>query len=149
MGIMSNDQDLDNLNWSDIAIGDYLAAIDVGTGTTVTIAGASVQELQTEKGKSKKVVIELRDHKAWVCCKTNRLCLEAMFGAGIANCYGKRVVLYSAEVAVGREKKKGIRIKGSPDLTKDVPVTIKLPQRGAFTVVMKATGGNREPGAEG
>jgi hypothetical protein len=63
--------------------------------------------------------------KKLVTCKTNGICLKAMFGRSLADWIGKRIFI-QAEVWNGKDC---IRISGSPDIENEFDVEIKLPKR--------------------
>jgi hypothetical protein len=131
------------MNWKLMFKGDYMAAIEFGNRQFGgEIASVKLCKLEGDDGRQKEkgVVYFKGNDKGWVLCKTNAMCLAAMFGEDTTTWVGKRVTLYATMVSVGKEKQPGIRVKGSPDLTKPIPVTIKLPRKKAFTVTMQPTG---------
>jgi hypothetical protein len=131
------------MNWEAMFSSNYLKAVDFGTRVfSGTIAEVRPCKMEDDKGqeKSKGVVFFEGEEKGWVLCKTNAACLAAMFGPETNGWIGKRVTLFSAMVSVGKEKKPGIRVRGSADLTAPMPVEIKLPRRKAFTMTMQPTG---------
>ena len=68
-------------------------------------------------------------------CKTNLLCLAAMFGPYYDDWEGKRVTLYA-----GKWKgEPAPRIWGSPDIDHDFAVTINLKRRKPFAMTMHRT----------
>ncbi len=123
--------------------GDYLAAAEFGdrlfTGKIVRVAPVSVEE-DDGKTKRKPVVFFEGNPRGWMLCKTNAMCLSAMFGEAVEGWVGKSVTLFAAMVKVGKGKEPGIRVKGSSDLTVAVPATIKLPRRKPFTMQLIPTG---------
>jgi hypothetical protein len=126
---------------------NYLAAIEFGTRQfTAKIDSVRKVKLEGENGEQKdKGVVFFEGHeKGWVLCKTNALCLAAMFGNDTDQWIGKRVTLYSTKVSVGKEMKDGIRVKGSPDLTAPVKATVKMPRKKPFDVTLVPTGA-KEP----
>lgn len=121
---------------------------------TLTIADVDVEELEGEKGKAIKAIISFEGKSAkWVVPKTNGLCLKAMFGKRLPDWVGKRVTLFKSRWG----SDDCIRVWGSPDITEDFDVDIKLPRRKTFTMTMHKTGNGaapdagemREPGMEG
>lgn len=65
-----------------------------------------------------------------VLCKTNALLISAMYGADYAGWTDKLVTLHFDEsVRFGKTKPGGIRVLGSPDLTRSMNVEIKRPRR--------------------
>ena len=78
--------------------------------------------------------------------RTNGACLKEMFGPRLADWIGKRVVLYPTTTKMPKPGKHGlsdepcIRVRGSPDIAADISFELRLPQRGAQMVALKATG---------
>jgi hypothetical protein len=132
------------MNWEAMFASDYIRAVDFGSrvfnGEISEVRLCKMEDEKTGKEKDKGVVFFKGQPKGWVLCKTNAICLAAMFGPETTGWAGKRVTLFSAEVSVGKEKKPGIRVRGSPDLPKPLAVEIKLPRKKAFTMKMQVTG---------
>jgi hypothetical protein len=111
----------------------------LGKKPTVTITAVEHEELADDKGPEgatkTKVVISFKETpKKLVTCKTNGICLKAMFGRKVTDWIGKRVQL-QAEVWNGKDC---IRFHGSPDIERDMDVEIALPRRRPFKKTMKA-----------
>lgn len=124
--------------------GDYIAATEFnGKTPNLTIDHVKVVNLEGDDGKTKaKPVVYFREVKrGWVLCKTTALALAAMFTPETDTWTGKRVTLFAENVQVGRERKPGIRVKGSPDLTASITFTLKLPKKKAQTVRLLKTDG--------
>jgi hypothetical protein len=132
------------MNWEAMFTSDYMKAIEFGSrvfsGEIAEVRICKLEDEKTGKPKDKGVVFFKGQEKGWVLCKTNAMCLAAMFGPETDGWTGKHVTLFSAMVMVGKERKPGIRVKGSSDLTEPVPVEIKLPRRKLFTMQMEVTG---------
>jgi hypothetical protein len=136
------------MKWQAMFRGDYVTAAEMGDARpTLTIAGAKVVRLAGEDGREKdKGVVTFREtDRGWVICKTVAACLGAMFGDETDGWVGKRVTLYATEVAVGREKKLGIRVVGSPDLAKPVEAEIRLPRKRPFKMKLIPTAAGPAP----
>lgn len=138
--------------------GAYIQAVEFGgKAPTMTIRGLDVVDLEDDNGKPKpKGVIWFREtDRGWVLNRTNAQCLAAMFGDETDGWIGKRVTLVSEIVSVGREKKPGIRVKGSPEIDRTITAMIKLPRRKPFPRKLVPTGAaptntaEREPGDDG
>lgn len=124
--------------------GQYLAAAEFGGRVpTFTMKGVKLVALEGEDGKTKdRGVIHFQEtDRGLVLCKTNAICIAAMFGPDTDNWAGKRVTLFATDVQLGRERVPGIRVKGSPDIEKAVTVSVKLPKRKAFDMTLEKTGG--------
>lgn len=121
-----------------------------GKKVTLTIADVNIEELGMDAQKKIKGVISLREtQKQWVLNRTNGECLKAMFGRRVTDWVGKRVTLFPMEY----QGETAIRVWGSPELAADMTVTIALPRKRPFDMVMHATGGKKskpapEPVAE-
>lgn len=121
---------------------DYLAAVEFnGKHPTLTISGVKVVSLEDERGQKKgRPVVFFREVKrGWVLCKTTATCLAQMFTPETAAWDGKRVTLYSTEVQVGKERKPGIRVLGSPDIAKPISFDLKLPRKKPIRMTLKPT----------
>ena len=80
-------------NFDQLYPGRFIKAGELnGKKVTVTIRDVDLEELQGEDGKAKaKAIVYFREtEKALVACKTNGLCLKAMFGATLSDWVGKR-----------------------------------------------------------
>lgn len=128
--------------------GDFIAAVEFdGKQPTLTIDHVKVVDLEGEDGKVKsRPVVYFRETKrGWVLCKTTAQALAAMFGAETDAWTGKTVTLFSDMVQVGRERKPGIRVKGSPTLAKPVTFELRLPRKKPQKVTLVPTGKKAEP----
>jgi hypothetical protein len=76
--------------------------------------------------------------------KTNGLCLKAMFGDKLADWVGKRVTLFPSTW----NGEPAIRVWGSPDIEKDINVSIQLPRRKPIPMVMHKVEKKAEGGAQ-
>lgn len=130
------------MHWKSMFKGDYIAAVEFdGKSPTLTVAEVRMAKLEGEDGrqKDKGVVFFKETDRGWVLCKTNAMCLAAMFGDQVEGWTGKRVTLFATDVKVGPETKPGIRVKGSPDIDKTLNVEIKLPKRKPFQMQLAPT----------
>ena len=129
--------------------GLFIAAAEFdGRQPTFTIAEVKMHPVFDEKlnkERDKGTVWFKETDRGFVLCRTNGACLAALFGTDTREWVGKRVTLYATEVKFGRDTVLGIRIKGSPDLERDVLAEVKLPRRKAFTMRMVPTGKGGEP----
>ena len=127
-------------NYDQLYPGRFLKAGTLdGKKVTLTIESVKHEKLEGEKGLELKVVFSFvgKDMQL-VCCKTNALCIKAMFGNLVADWIGKKVTLYEGKVETPGPLKGQpcIRVWGSPEIAADLPVPIKLPKRKAFEMVM-------------
>lgn len=122
--------------------GDYIAAVEFeGKTPTMTIDHVQLVELEGEDGtkRTRPVVFFRETKRGWVMCRTTAMSVAAMFGAETDGWTGKRVMLFADEVQVGREKKPGIRVKGSPDIDHPVEFELRLPRKRPVKVVLQST----------
>lgn len=116
-----------------------------GRDITLKIKSVKVEVLEGDKGKETKGIIEFeKTPKQLVLNKTNGLCLRAMFGRDTAAWVGKCVTFYPAKIDFG-DTDIAIRVRGSPDIAKDMDAEIKLARKKARTVKMLKTGGQKAP----
>jgi hypothetical protein len=119
--------------------GRFLKAGELlGKKVTVTIRDVDLEGLVGDDGKEKqKAIVGLKEtDKSLVLCKTNGICLREMFGTELSGWVGKRVTIFP-DVWNGEP---AIRIWGSPDIKRDLDVTVTLPRRKPFRKTMHKTG---------
>ncbi len=110
-----------------------------GKDVTLTIASVAIEELEGDKGKEMKAIVAFREtKKALVLNKTNALCVRGMFGRETDAWIGKRVTFFPAPIDFG-DAEICIRVRGSPDLEKDMAIEVKLARKKAKTVTMVKT----------
>lgn len=131
------------MDWRAMFKSAYLTGVEFqGRELCVTMRDVITADLEGEDGKMKAKAIVLfsdMDDRGWVLCKTNAMCVAAMFGDDTDGWIGKRVTLYAELVQVGPTKKPGIRVRGSPDIKRVLDVSIKLPKKKAFTMRLRPT----------
>lgn len=117
----------------------------LGKKFTLTITDVELEELEDDKkGTKVRGIISFKETPKQLCLnRTNGEYLKAMFGRNIQEWRGKRVTLWPTTTTFGRERDKPcIRIWGSPDIARDLEVTIKLPKKGATIETMHKVGGD-------
>lgn len=126
-------------NFDQLYPGRFLKAGELkGRQVTLTIKEIRREELHGEKGPEMKATMVFEEtEKQLVACKTNGLCLKAMFGATLANWVGKRVTIFPTKWG-GDDC---IRVYGSPDIDKEFSLTITLPRKRPFEMVMHKIAG--------
>jgi hypothetical protein len=115
--------------------GRFLKAGQLGTGKpTVTIKSVDLDRLPSDKGgeETKGVITFAEMQYQLVLNKTNGLCLRAMFGREVARWIGRKITLYAGTW----NREPAVRIWGSPELTEEKSVTIKLPRRTPFQHIL-------------
>ena len=130
-------------NFDQLYPGRFLkAGILDGKKVTLTIANVQHEKLEGEKGTELKAIMSfVGKEMQLVLCKTNALCIKAMFGPILAEWRGKKVTFYEGKVEVPGPMKGQpcIRVWGSPEIQGDVSTPIKLPKRKAFDVLLHKT----------
>lgn len=106
----------------------------LGRKVTLTISDVELEGLLGEDGKEKaKAIISFAEsEKKLVTCKTNGICIKEMFGKSISEWIGKKVTIFP-DTWNGEPC---IRIWGSPDIARDMKVTVTLPRRRPFDKTM-------------
>lgn len=106
----------------------------LGKKVTLTIADVDLEDLEDNEGKKKaKATISFREtEKMLIACKTNGLCIKAMFGTKLADWIGKRVTIFP-DTWNGEPC---IRVWGSPDIEREMEVLVSLPRRRPFNKTM-------------
>lgn len=128
--------------------GRFIKAADLnGKDVTLKISAVVVDELVGDKGTEMKGLISFAGaKKQLVLNKTNGLCLKQMFGRETDAWVGKRVTIFPTTF----NDEPCIRIKGSPDIEKDISFELKLPRKAPKStrlVKTKAPGATVEPDA--
>jgi len=116
------------MDYSALFPGKYLKAgdlINAGGEATVTMKAVRVEEVADNSGgKKRKGIITFSDaKKEFVCNRTNAEALAAMFGRDIEHWGGHAITLHVEDV----NGEPGLRVKGSPELKKDLIFILKLP----------------------
>lgn len=128
--------------------GRFLKAGELlGRKVTLTMTSIDIEELEGEGGKKVKATITFKEtEKQLVCCKTNGICIKAMFGKTLAAWVGKRITIFPDTW----NDEPCIRVWGSPDLAEEIEVEVALPRRRPFKKTMHRTvkgGGGQAAGA--
>jgi len=126
-------------SYSTLFPGKYLSAPDLdGKHVTLTIATVQRETIEGEKGPEDKATISFRETpRQLVLARTNGEYLVGMFGRSVQTWVGKRIHLWPTETKLGPQTVPCVRVWGSPDLEKDITVTVKLPRKKATTAVMR------------
>jgi hypothetical protein len=107
-----------------------------GKRVTLRIKDYDREILEGDDGKKSKAIISFEETPLQlVACKTNGLCMRAMFGDNLPDWIGKRVILFPS-VWNGEPC---IRVHGSPDLAEARDLEVKLPRRKPFTMRLHTT----------
>jgi hypothetical protein len=133
-------------NYDELYPGRFLkAGLFKGQKVTLTIrdGGVDIEPMEDNTGKPKqKTILSFVERPMeMIICKTNGLCIKAMFGKELKDWYGKRVTFFQGQWN-GEEC---IRVWGSPDIEKQFDVSIELPRRKPFPMTMHKVGDKKEP----
>lgn len=122
------------------------AALFEGRQVTLTIEKAYMEELESEKGKEKKLIFAFAGKTMeLVVNKTNALCMKEMFGNKVASWVGKRVTFYPTDTNFGPKKVDCIRIFGSPDIEADVDIAARIGRKNLKVTLRKTANGKHAP----
>jgi|GEM_PF-1493289 len=134
------------LTYDQLFPGRFIKAGEMdGKPTTLTIKDVYLDQLEGEDGREKPqaVVAFEQINREWALNKTNAQCLVAMWGPDSGEWIGKRVTLFPENDASGlSDSGVCIRIKGSPDISKPITATVKLPRRRPVTRKLAPTQAN-------
>lgn len=129
-------------DWDELYPGRYLKAGQLGERRpTLTIKSVSLEKLQDDKGadKTKGVLSFAEITYELALNKTNGLLLRELFGRDLERWPGRKVTLYRGEVESGSQRgEPAVRVWGSPELTEDRTVEIKLPRKRPLKIVLHA-----------
>lgn len=110
-----------------------------GKDVTLTISAVKIEDLEGQKGTETRGIMSFeKTKKQLVLNKTNGLCIKGMFGRDTGEWVGKRVTFYPAAIQF-EDNDIAIRVRGSPDIEKDIQVEIKLARKKPRTMTMKKT----------
>lgn len=126
------------VDWDELYPGRFIHCADLkGKNVTLKISAINLEELEGDKGKQIKGIVSFdRTEKSLALNKTNGICLKLMFGKKVQEWVGKRVTLMPSTW----NGDDAIRIYGSPDIEKDMQVTVALPRRRPFEMTMHKVG---------
>lgn len=118
--------------------GRFLKAADLnGKEVTLTISAVVVDELVGDKGSEMKGLLSFKGKKKQlVLNKTNGLCIKQMFGRETDAWVGKRITIFPSTF----NDDPCIRVKGSPDIEKDISFDLKLPRKAPKATRLVKTG---------
>ena len=87
------------VSYDELYPGRFLKAGELlGKKPSLTITDIFHEELQDQIGTKTKAIIKFREtQKMLVACKTNGLCIKAMFGKTLADWIGKRITLFAGQ----------------------------------------------------
>ena len=130
-------------SWEAYYTGQYLTAKDLppGRSVVVTITDVRGADVEQEDGSVKhRPILTMRGKdKKFLVNRTNGVAIAAMFGDDPTAVVGKRLEIQAVEVRFGRDRVKGVRVIGSPDLDRDVTFELKMPRKKPQTVTLRRT----------
>lgn len=142
---MATNQQQKVRDWREYFGGRFVSGPDFTTPKTLTIhhtGDETIEDPDNKKPPQHRLVVYWAEKaKPWVISKTDAQCVGAMFGDDMNGWAGKRVTLqFDTEVMFGRDKVGGVRVKGSPDISEPITVTVKLRKRRPVDIVLVNTG---------
>lgn len=126
-------------SYSELYPGRFLKSdILKGRKATLTIKAIYLEDLIGEKNKKeRKVIVSFVERELeLVFPKTNAECIKRMFGPDPHMAVGKRITLFPSQTTFGREIVDCIRVWGSPDIPKDMSITIPQGRKKPLEMVM-------------
>lgn len=122
-------------SYSEMFPGRFLKA-DAMKGKKVTLTikaifGEDLISAEEEQTKPEWIVQFIERPLEWVMNKTNAFCLFRMFGGDPQSWIGHKVTLFPKPGTWFGEKGEAIRVWGSPELTEDLPITLKFMRKKA------------------
>lgn len=109
------------------------AGLFEGKQVTLTIKDVDLNELEGDDGKKMKAIVSFQETELQlVACKTNGISIKSMFGPSLSDWIGKRVTLFPSTW----NGEPAIRVWGSPDIEKDIPISITLPRKKPIPMTM-------------
>lgn len=133
-----------------LLLGRFIKSVELqGKDVTLTIADVVIEELEETKGgvKKKGVVLFKERDRGWVLNRTNVEALKAMWGRDTEAWKNRRVTIYPAPQRNPSTGEMGtaIRVRGSPDLDRDMEFTLVLPRKKPQKVKLLRTGQKAAP----
>ena len=126
------------VDWDQLYPGRFFKGGDIPEGQplVVTISDVDLEELEGDNGLKAKGVLTFEGQKKQLALnKTNGICLREMFGRKPYEWVGRRFAMFQSEW----QGEPCIRIWGSPELERDMPITVDLGRRRkAVKMVMHA-----------
>lgn len=134
--------------------GRFLKGVTLKGQKTIRIISVGGEKLEGDDGKKEpKAILRYKDKDGEgeiVWCKTNAQLAAKVFGTPVIEQWAGRLITiaFDPDVRFGAEKKGGIRVVGSPDMTEPMTVEIKRPRRKKLEVHhLQPTGPRRQPNA--
>lgn len=132
--------------------GRFLKGVSLKGQKTIRIVEIFIDKLETDDNKKEpKAILRYKDKEGdgeIVWCKTNSQLAAQIFGTPVIEQWaGKLITIaFDPDVRFGAEKKGGIRVVGSPDMTGPMTVEIKRPRRKKLEVHhLQPTGPKKVP----
>jgi len=99
-----------------------------GKKVTLTIRAIFGEDLTDADEQSKpEWIVQFEEKKfEWVMNKSNAYCLYRIFGGNPQSWIGHKITLFPQPGTWFGEKGEAIRVWGSPELTEDLPITLKF-----------------------
>jgi hypothetical protein len=120
------------VDYDELFPGRFLkAGLFKGKDVTLTVASVVLEELPTDQGTEKtRGVVSFKETKLQlVLNSTNAQCIAAMFSRKPQAWVGHKITFMPDRDKFGRETVDCIRVKGSPELTADLEIEVRLPRK--------------------
>lgn len=130
------------VSWDELYPGRFLKASDFkGKQVTLRISAVNLEELASDDGgaKVKGVISFEKTDKMLALNRTNGICLKAMFGKKVQEWVGRQVTLFPTEVKAFGNIEDAIRVYGSPEIPRDLEVSVQLPRKKPLKMTMYRT----------
>lgn len=133
------------MDWMELFPSRFVKAADFkGRDVTLKITAFITEELPQENGAMKRKGILCFDGtpKQLVINRTNAACIAAMFGPETDGWIGKRITFFPAPYIdhTGLGVDIAIRVRGSPDIERDIHFDLRLPRKKPVKAHMRRTG---------
>lgn len=129
-------------SWDELFPNRFLkAGLMKGRDVTLTIKAIDLEKLPDDKGVEKVhgIMTFEKTEKQWQINKTCGLALKAMFGSDLSKWIGRRVTLFPTTDKFGGETVEAIRVRGSPDIDRNITFTLKLQKKKPRQVTLVKT----------
>lgn len=127
-----------DFDYDELFPGRFLKSGQFKGAKNLTITRVELEEMEDRKGKRPKPILSFAETKLQlVLNKTNGECVKGMFGRAVRDWIGKRITCHPVTVESFGEEVLAIRVKGSPDIAADMPLTLNLGQKSRKVTMLK------------
>jgi hypothetical protein len=134
----------DDVSLANLFPGRFLKSEEMrGRDATLTISDVLIEKMEDKKkGMVDRLILSFREtERQLLVNKTNAECMKGLFETDRpARWVGRKVTLYPVTVEAFGAPTLAIRVRGSPELTQDKTISVKVGRNPAVSVTMKKTG---------